>query len=454
MMSNIVHWGIIISFCGVTGPLAAQTNWGTANRWLVDTNKSHHQAMTFPTNRPQETPTPPPPTPQSEPASTTEPIPGPNDSPIGSGALGSGALIDPGHLENREPTDEQIISNHHEIGSTDRSCHSSSACGSAWFGGVYVLGLSLTDDHGVELSYDSANPFPAMLTTDSIDLGSGLGLETRLGKYLNDSYGVEFSYWGVFPQQQDRIYANSNLASAIDFDGLIYDNGSIADNVSRWYGTPDNLAVVHRLRRNFEAHNIEFNLLRNPYRHGGCSHFELIAGFRYLQLNEEFGFDTNSSSESFGSDPANELFYEIDVDNHLFGFQIGGRMDHYIHRNLAIHGGSKFGLFGNHITHRQSLISGNGVRATNLSTDDNYQFNVSDNEVAFIGELFAGVSYDVSYNWRLTGGYRAVAACGVARSTSNIPRTGEFGSAERYRATNSTDYLLLHGAHVGIEYNW
>ena len=451
-MSKIVHWGVIFSVCGLTSTLPAQTPWGTANGWLAKTNTNDDPALTFPTNR-QEQPTPPPPPPEAEPTSTAETIPGPNNSSIGSGAsVGSGVI------DNRPQTAVQFSTHHDEFGCADRLCQPSAACGSTWFGGVYVLGLSLTDDHGVELSYDGANPYPAALATDSTDMKSGLGFETRLGKYLNNGYGVEVSYWGVFPQQQELSVCstcdNLDLASAIDFDGLIYNSGSIRDSVSFWYGTPENPAFVHRLRRNFEAHNIEINLLRNPSRRGGCTHFELIAGFRYLQLNEEFGFDTNFSGESFGSDPANELFYEIDVDNHLFGFQVGGRMDHYIYRKLAIHGGSKFGLFGNHITHKQALTSGDGTRATNLITEEDYRFNVSDNEAAFVGELFAGVSYDVCYNWRLTGGYRAVAACGVARSTSNIPLAGEFGSAERYRATNSSDYLLLHGAHMGIEYNW
>lgn len=386
--------------------------------------------------------TPPPPTPNAE------NMPSPSDeAPLGSGAL-----------EQEARSTFEVYKNGDGLGCADGCCDVSPSCGCGWFGGIYALGLALEDDHGVDLSYDGLNPFPALLTTSSADIEYGPGFETRFGKYLNCCYAIEASYWGIFPDRQESYICNTcdavDLASAIDFDGLVYDNGTVVDNVSVWFGTPTGPAQVHRLRRNFEAHNIEINLIRNPYRRSGCTHFELIAGFRYLQLNEKFGFATGLTSDTFGDDLANELYYDINVDNHLMGFQVGGRMDHYVYRKLSINGGSKFGLFGNHIKHNQSMGSGDGFLATNINSGEGYRFNVSDNEVAFIGELFAGASYDVCCNWRITGGYRAVAACGVARSTSNIPRAGEFGSQERYRATDSNDCLLLHGAYAGVEYNW
>ena len=133
---------------------------------------------------------------------------------------------------------------------------------------------------------------------------------------------------------------------------------------------------------------------------------------------------------------------------------MGGRLDHYLSKRIAVNCGSKFGIFGNRIQHRQSVVSGSGVYATNVATGEDYRFDVTDNEVSFLGELFAGLTYDISHHWRVSGGYRAVTASDVARSVGNIPRAGEFGSWERVQATNSTDSLLLHGAYLGLEYNW
>lgn len=450
-MKRFVQWGVVLSVCATTTTANGQSPWESAGKWLT-TKPAPSRTLTFKTAMQGETPAPPRPAVEAMPSPSDAAAPAPatqEEAPLGSGAI-----------TDEAKSTYELYKNGEGLGYTEGCCDIGCAPGSCcgWFGGIYALGLRLHDDHGVDLSYNGLNPYPALLTTHSASVDYGPGFETRFGKYLSCCWGVEASYWGIFPESQEAYICNTcdsvDLASAINFDGLLYDNGTLVDSVSLWFGTPTGPAQVHRLRRDFDAHNIEINLIRNPCRRNGCMHFELIAGFRYLQLNEKFGFATDLTSDTFGDDPVNELYYDIDVDNHLFGFQVGGRVDHYIWKKLSVNGGSKFGIYGNHITHSQTMASGDGVLATNVNTGEGYRFNVSDNEVAFVGELFAGVSYDVTCKWRLTGGYRAITACGVARTTSNIPRAGEFGSWDRVRATDSNDCLLLHGAYAGIEYNW
>ena len=170
---------------------------------------------------------------------------------------------------------------------------------------------------------------------DSSDADTGYqgGAEVRFGRYLNDCWAIEAGYWGLVPNEDEANVCNAcmnvELTSPIRFDNLVYDNGAFIDDVLFWYGVPGDPALRHRLRRKFEAHNIELNLIRNPCRRTGCVHFELLAGIRYLKFDDNFSFATDYTSDAFGDDPANELDYVVDVENYLLGFQVGGRMDYY-----------------------------------------------------------------------------------------------------------------------------
>ena len=115
--------------------------------------------------------------------------------------------------------------------------------------------------------------------------------------------------------------------------------------------------------------------------------------------------------------------------------------------------GPSSGIYNNRVKQRQRLYGGNG-NAYVASSNEDYSFRSSDDDIAFVGEMFAGLSYDINSCWRISGGYRAVAACGVAQSTSQFPRDREFASIVRSGQIDSGDCLVLHGAYLGLEYNW
>ena len=434
---------------------------GTSVDGWVTSREAANQTLEFRTARQEDVTNDPESTP-----SASDRLPPIAEPPLDSGTIGSGTIPESAETSDDLYPRDEVSQSDHLYQDNAGLTYAEGYCDPAyleqpcrgWFGGIYGVGLALQKGYGTDVSYNSQNPFPALLTTNSAAVDYGPGFETRIGKYLNQCWGVEFSYWGVYPSREEEGISftptSVDLASAIDFNGLRYSNGVTEDSVSAWFGTLANPATAHRVRHNFEAHNIELNLIRNPYRRNADTHFELIAGLRYLLLDESFGFDSSLNNDVFGVDPADDLYYDVEVDNHLIGFQVGSRLDHYLSKRIAVNCGSKFGIFGNRIQHRQSVVSGSGVYATNVATGENYRFDVTDNEVSFLGELFAGLTYDISQSWRLSCGYRAVTASDVARSVGNIPRAGEFGSWERVQATNSTDSLLMHGAYLGLEYNW
>ncbi len=425
-MKRLALWGAVLSICTAVSTADAQTPWSSSETsWLSpDLSAAADRLFNYRLASTQDPATP---------TNETQPEAAAANTPYVD--YGNGACA-----------------------TCDTSCFDTcGACCGGWFGGVYAIGLNRSDDFGVELSYDGANPFPAAMTTSAADIDWGAGLETRFGKYLSCYWAMEVAYWGISPSRQEAYVCNAcqniDLTSAIEFDGLLYDAGAGLNPVSDWFGTAAAPAQAHRVRRNFEAHNVEINLIRNPYRRTGCTHFELVGGFRYLKFDDSFSFASNLTSDTFGNDPVNELFYSIDMENHLYGFQIGGRLDHYLCSCLSINGGVKYGLYGNHIKHRQDLASGAGVLAVNGGGNP-YQFDVSDDELAGLGELFTGLSYSITPCWKLTGGYRAIHACGVGLATSQIPRARGFRDRRLARAIDAENSLFLHGAYAGIEYNW
>ena len=128
-------------------------------------------------------------------------------------------------------------------------------------------------------------------------------------------------------------------------------------------------------------------------------------------------------------------------------------MDYYVWGGLALNLGTAIGIYGNHMTQQQYIWGGNGFAYVD-GTGDVYNVERSADDVAFLGDLFAGVSYDLTQRWRITCGYRAMAATGIALATSQIPRDAEFASMVYSPTLDSNDSLVLHGGYAGLEFNW
>ena len=70
-------------------------------------------------------------------------------------------------------------------------------------------------------------------------------------------------------------------------------------------------------------------------------------------------------------------------------------------------------------------------------------------DIAFLGELPLGGSYDISCHWRGVLAYRAVAITGVATSTDQIPT--DFTNPEWVAIIDSDNSMIVHGVQTGVE---
>ncbi len=309
---------------------------------------------------------------------------------------------------------------------------------SNWVAGIYGLGFARDYEDDFGLSY---NATPAYLFSTDADHDFFGGVEFMLGKRNCDGRGWEFRYWGLYPTQADVSLANgrtvlNNLSQVTD--------PTSGNTVLSIY----NNSTSHRIYRNNEFHNVEWNLLANAGCRGRRS-YEWLAGFRWFEFDENFRYRT--STNVGGYPPVFD--YDLDVSNTLLGFQMGGRKEICLGKGFRIHLGGKAGVFNNYIRHRQSMQNNLGVYAQinqgPLAGND-YNYASSKNDIAMMGELDLGMSWQFRDCWRLRGGYRAVGFSGVALAPDQIPVN--FMDGPDASRINSNGSLILHGFYAGAEY--
>ncbi len=384
-------------------------------------------------------------------------------------------------------------------------------CGRQWFFGVY--GLYMTRDNpsyekfAVLVDSPAAYPYypsqsETILSTNNIQPDWQWGAEIRLGSTLGQPcgcngggmrpYAWEVVYWGLTEDDQQAIVTDGwadtdRIYSQINYTGLQYDRDGAAGgtygnrplNDYADYDMPINDPAVDtnnvrilgvRARNYFTAQNLELNFIRFPL--AGCNtcdpccppRFTLngICGMRYLNLDETLQYATMFTTVDGGGIPnggepttftgfrpdANNWFHDIDVDNNLFGFQFGSNMNWLLGSRWSAFCDTQMGIYGNRITSLQRVWGGGEV--TWVGSTNEVRVRSRKTDVSFLGELRAGLGYQISCNCRLTAAYRVIGVTGVALAGEQIP--GNWSSSEYVGIIDSNDSLVLHGIQWGAEW--
>lgn len=322
--------------------------------------------------------------------------------------------------------------------------------------GIYVGGVWLTreDENHRNFSYDSTNEAFQLLDSQESNFDDGFGPEVRLS-WFNPCCcaGWEAAYWGVYPEDSFAYAYPSQVGGVLNgifnFDQLDYNGASADNNV--------NIAQVHRLRRENEIHNVEFNRLWQLSRGRACSpwSFQALAGFRYIRFVDNLQFASDPSDAVIDGD-ADELNYAIDVDNDLYGFQLGGRAERqcFRHSRWSLTCGAKVGAFVND-AEAHSLIGGTAGTATvNNGPNNGLAFDITSdkNDLAMMAELQAGIAYRIACRWKLRAEYRMIGITGVALPTNQIYQ--DLRGLQDVQFLSSNGDLILHGGFLGVEWGY
>ena len=235
------------------------------------------------------------------------------------------------------------------------------------------------------------------------------GARVSVVRHLDSPYDVELSYFGIF--DQDSTKSRSDNFVSIIGPGFQYAN----------FG-----AQPYRFAYETELHSLEANLRR-----GWGDHTTLIAGFRWLELDEDFDHAGDATP-----------VYSLDTDNNLYGFQIGieSWLLPHAESGFRIEGFAKAGVYHNSAN---GLASSTGAFAgvpTGAAV-------ASDDHVAFVGETGLVGVLPIRDDWSLRCGYQVLWIDGIATAPNQLPN---FSTATSTATLNTSYSAFYHGGFLGV----
>jgi len=279
---------------------------------------------------------------------------------------------------------------------------------------ILFLQLNGPRRQGVVIDEDSGD---TLLTTSELRHGMEAGARLTVGIPLYERRTLEISYFGL-----------QHWAARRDVEGD--DNLSLPGDIA--LATSD-FFDADRMRFHYSSalNNAEVTLVRPA----AWNDLALLAGFRYVGLREQFGIS------SFDGD-AGASDYTIDAENHLFGAQVGGRLQKQRGR-FGLDFVGKAGLFASFAQQHTFLGDSNNTVTLRNSTTRGCQ-------AAFLGELGLTGKFELTRGLWFRGGYSALWLEGVARAPDQLDftDTATSGTALVYRSA------FLHGPNVGLEAQW
>lgn len=356
---------------------------------------------------------------------------------------------------SQESITDQIWSNG---GCADGSCSSCDTgcnpCGClSWY--VGVTGLIMTRDmpNRIWTSFETGNNPNQLTNTQDVAADWEGGAEIVLGYCLPCYCGwsIEGRYWQLddFNGYASTTHA-SGVSTPLDTSGIEF-GGTNGD-------TFFDGADEHRLWRNNEFYNIEFNMVKNSPHCRGCLdcgwHVGGLVGFRYMRFDEDLRFGTLAAGGSWAT-PTDQAYLEDNIRNELYGFQVGANVRRQFANNLAFTFTPKVGIFGNHIDNRFHAYRGDGLAANPTAASGvtgTYPVNGSSDTLSFMLEADLGLAWQITNRWEATFGYRVVALTGmgladnqIAPFVVDIPELADI---------DTNGQLVLHGGYVGMTYRF
>ncbi len=361
-----------------------------------------------------------------------------------------------------------------------------------YFGGANLLFLTLEDSGYRNLIVEDATG-NTLVATSAVDPSATVGFEVYAGKYLDcNRYGLSLGYMYWNPSEEEILsipaVAGDFRAAFPAWNDISIDPGTGVDTV---YNHFDGAAGM-RVRRDMRFQGIEANLssfgimgasraascsppsvfsrfgsgiglgknrcrgyggAAGPLVRSDCGRLQVITshGFRWFGMKDEFELAANINGAA--GYQADDLYYNVDTRNNLYGYQFGGRLVYCLNCRWNLSIGGKIGLYGNHAKYRQRIGTETALAYRNAVATDFILTEDSDTVLSTLSELDLGLGYRLSSAWTVRGGYRLMGITGVATATDQF--ASEYGSSLAPSTyINANDSILLHGGYVGLEYNW
>ena len=299
--------------------------------------------------------------------------------------------------------------------------------------GLYMQRVPRLGQQPIIEDFDSHQ---TVIATSDLHFDFQPGLRVTAGFWLDDCRALEISYMGLFE-------TGSSLSAAAGEGSLwkVPDPLGSAEDANVFKFT-DRVRISYPSALN----SFEINLpccccstcceCDRVY----CSSFEWFAGFRYINLTEDFNL--YAERDEFGGTESGT--YGIHARNNLYGAQLGARIRRGWDRfRWELTG--KAGLYGNDAYQRQYITDfppGFFLRP---------MVSAEHGQVGFVGEINFALVYKLNDVWGLRAGYNVMWLEGVALAPNQLDFTFTDTSGS---GLNSCGGLFLHGGSLGLEGRW
>jgi len=331
------------------------------------------------------------------------------------------------------------------------------ACGRApgasgcWYASAMVLVMGRDKPNGFWSSYENGNSVNQLFKTDELENAWQWGGEITFGRKFCGGcnwFGVQATYWTLSSNTSEVMVTH---ASGVSTPLTIYPCRIAGADARDWFDG----AAAHRLRRRDEYHNVEVSLV--GFRSQACEYqsvwgLDWLMGFRFFRFEEELSFASLRGGGSWYT-PTHWAAIDDHITNNLYGFQIGAQADLRMTQSIKLFCTPKFGVYNNHIENTFAFYRGDGVSAdTNGTYPGGYPVQSSKDQLAFLTEINLGVDWQFASNWSVRVGYRVLAATGIGLADNQVPPY--IVDIPEIADIDTNGHLIMHGAFVGLTYNF
>lgn len=290
-------------------------------------------------------------------------------------------------------------------------------CGPRWTFSVGALLLERDNPESAVLVTNAAGA--PLLNASQFDFENELGYEVSSIRHQvwGSCWDLETRYFQVDGWEADLATVNSPTGSLVPYITPI---GNIA--------LPSDVSASYRS----DLWSMEVSG-RRPV--SDC--FQLLMGFRYLELDErglavaqDIGPSLNLATHSVGA------------LNRLYGFQLGGEVALRPTDRLTLEGTVKAGVYGNHAE--------NGVVVTQ-TVGPTLVSSAAAGHTAFVGELRVGSVYCINSRLSVRGAYQMLWLEGVASASDQIAVSNP---AAGLATVDTSGGIFYHGGFFGLQWDW
>ena len=286
------------------------------------------------------------------------------------------------------------------------------------------------------------NPPDIILSADDLSFDWEAGVRASVRYQLNAVSNIEAVYLDAVNWRDSATVTSDNH----DLYSVFSDFGNFP--LGGFEETDQ--ASLHRIGYKSDLDTVEIN-----WRHGWSGRKSRLSGswllgFRYVKLDEEFGYFTQVLPHF---DPINmvnrnaaNMDYRVRVKNNMFGIQIGSEFTACVIKSFMIGGEVKAGVYGNSAKQNTTIVVRNPlVQVTNEQADDD--------DAALLSEANLYAIFQFHPLWKVRGGYQVLYLNNVALGLDNFNSQPPFLGTRAVFLDNDGE-AFYQGAYVGVEFGW